>query len=194
MSIFFTSDLHFGHENSLKFSNRPYNDIHEMNEALIQNINDTVKVKDELWVLGDFAYRISKEEIWKIRAQIKCRHLHLIYGNHDRKYGDDDDIFESVQHYKELKTDYGRVILFHYPMLDWNAKHYGSIHLHGHIHSIGECYNRENLTRNTNEFWDAGHMRKPDDDMKLRMYDVGIDANNYRPVSLLQIAALMGIE
>ena len=185
--IYFTSDLHLGHANAIKFTNRPFADVEEMNDALIRNINETVGAKDELWVLGDFAYRIGKEAVRGLRDRIQCGNVHLVRGNHDRKY-DSDDVFQSVQDYKELKTDYGRFILFHYPIREWNAAHYGSVHLHGHIHSNGD-YNAENLQKS---FASAFHQElSPKSGFGLRIYDVGVDANGYRPVSLERIAGLM---
>ena len=188
--IYFTSDLHFGHENAITFTNRPFANLEEMNEALIGNINDVVQKDDELWILGDFAYKIDRQSVRELRDQISCRHVHLVYGNHDRDYSQD-HIFQSVQHYKELKTEYGRFILFHYPILEWSAAHYGSIHLHGHIHSTG-AYNAENLRKKYSERFPEGH--KPKDELlSLRIYDVGVDANQYRPISLDEIAELMNL-
>ena len=143
--IYFTSDLHLGHANAIGFTHRPFSGVEEMNRSLIHNINETVSADDVLWILGDFSYRINREEVRAFRRQISCRNVHLVYGNHDKDYSQD-HIFQSVQYYRELKTDYGRVILFHYPIFEWNSAHYGSIHLHGHIHSTGE-YNTENLKR-----------------------------------------------
>ena len=188
--IFFTSDLHLGHANAIEFTNRPFSSVEEMNKSLIQNINEMVSVEDELWILGDFSYKISSEEVRALRAQISCRHVHLIYGNHDKDYYAD-HIFQSVQHYKELKTDYGRVVLFHYPILEWSAAHYGSIHLHGHIHSTG-AYNEENLKKKYEDRISYGHKAKQDN-LGLRIYDVGVDANNYFPISLEHIAELMHV-
>ena len=186
--IFFTSDLHLGHENAIAFTNRPFASLEEMNQTLIGNINDTVQRDDELWILGDFAYKIDKESVRELRGRISCKHVHLVYGNHDKDYSQD-PIFQSVQHYKELKTEYGRIILFHYPILEWNAAHYGSIPLHGHIHSTG-AYNAENLGKTYSDRFPEGH--KPRNDLlNLRIYDVGVDANQYRPISLEEIAALM---
>ena len=188
--LYFTSDLHLGHANSIEFKNRPFSNIEEMNQALIQNINDTVGADDELWILGDFAYKINKEQVRNLRRQIQCRHVHLIYGNHDKDYSSD-HIFQSVQHYKELKTEYGKFILFHYPILEWNAAHYGSIHLHGHIHSSGD-YNAENLKKRLADRFPIGHAPKHPE-LLLRIYDVGVDANRYYPISLVQIAELMNL-
>lgn len=96
-----------------------------------------------------------------------------------------------MQHYKELKTDYGRFILFHYPIVEWHAAHYGSIHLHGHIHSTGE-YNTENQKKKFADRFPMGHTPKRPD-LNLRIYDVGVDANHYYPVSLEKIAAFMDL-
>lgn len=125
------------------------------------------------------------------RDRIKCRQVHLVYGNHDKEYGQD-GIFQSVQHYKELKTTYGRIILFHYPILEWNAAHYGTIHLHGHIHSTG-AYNTENRAKFLKDRFPGGHMPSQMD-LPLRIYDVGVDANQFMPVSLDAIAALLGMD
>ena len=60
------------------------------------------------------------------------------------------------------------ISLMHYPMLSWPRSHYGSIMLHGHIHSDGS-YNRDNM------------------ETGIKRYDVGVDANGYMPVSIKQI-------
>ena len=191
--IYFTSDLHLGHANAIGFTNRPFADVAEMNEAMINNINDTVSVKDQLWILGDFAYRIRPEEACALRDRIRCRHVHLVLGNHDNRNSKHyaDGVFESVQHYKELKTEYGRFILFHYPISEWNAAYYGSVHLHGHIHSTGN-YNAENLKKKFMPPCPAEHA--PQTDIALRIYDVGVDANGFRPVSLQRLAELMQLQ
>lgn len=188
--IYFTSDLHLGHANSIEFKNRPFKDVEEMNEVLLRNINDVVDVTDELWVLGDFAYKVDREKVRQLRNSIRCKRVHLVNGNHDKNYSQD-HIFQSVQDYKELKTPYGRFILFHYPILEWNAAHYGSVHLHGHIHSTGE-YNLQNLKRKYKDRFPEGHNEKHED-LALRIYDVGVDANSYKPISLEQIATLMSL-
>lgn len=52
--IWFTSDTHFGHENVLKFTDRPWETIWQMNDAIVDNINGRVAVDDELrkWFAG----------------------------------------------------------------------------------------------------------------------------------------------
>lgn len=188
--IFFTSDLHLGHEKAIEFTNRPFSNVEEMNKVLIDNINNTVGEKDELWIIGDFAYKVNKEGVHKLRNKIRCKHVHLVKGNHDKNY-EKDGIFESVQDYKQLKTIYGRFILFHYPILEWNAAHYGTVHLHGHIHSTGE-YNEENLKKKYCDRFSYSHSSN-EMDLGIRIYDVGVDANDYRPISIEEIANKMNL-
>ena len=184
--IYFTSDLHLGHEQAIHFTNRPYADVEEMNRALIQNINDAVLPDDTLWVLGDFAFKVNREVVRDFRKQIHCKNVHLVVGNHDKDYSND-HIFQSVQHYKELKTEYGKFILFHYPILEWNTAHYGSVHLHGHIYSTGE-YNAANLEKRLDDRLIAHTLVTG---YKLRIYDVGVDANGYRTISMERLVEIM---
>ncbi len=187
--LYFTSDLHLGHANAIRHSNRPFADVEEMNRVLIDNINSTVNPSDELWILGDFCFDLNKEEVRSLRKQIACRHVHLINGNHDKDYSPD-HIFQSVQDYKRLKTDYGPFILFHYPIQEWEAMQWGTVHLHGHIHSTGQ-YNRDNLNKRLIDRVISHH--NPKRELSLRLYDVGVDANDYRPVSIEQIAKFMDL-
>ena len=69
-NIWFTSDLHFFHENIIKFCGRPYYSIEDMNESLIKNWNDTVGKDDKVFVLGDFVFRRGKTETAKIINQL----------------------------------------------------------------------------------------------------------------------------
>ena len=54
--IWITSDTHFGHINIIKYCNRPYADVTEMNNALIANINSQVAPEDTLIHAGDFCF------------------------------------------------------------------------------------------------------------------------------------------
>ena len=54
--IYFTSDTHFGHENVIRFSGRPYGTVTQRNHALVANINARVLPRDELYILGVFRF------------------------------------------------------------------------------------------------------------------------------------------
>ena len=68
--VFFTSDLHLGHENAIYHASRPYKSLNEMESTLIGHINEVVKSQDELWILGDFSYKINQDRIRELRMQI----------------------------------------------------------------------------------------------------------------------------
>ena len=59
--IWFTSDTHFGHENVLKFTDRPWETIWQMNDAIVDSINGRVAVDDELYILGDFSFKMTAQ-------------------------------------------------------------------------------------------------------------------------------------
>ena len=178
--IYFTSDLHLGHANVLRLSDRPWSDIDEMNRALINNINATVGYHDELYMLGDFSFRIPIEEASELLNKIQCQNLYLIRGNHDKDWARSSvgHRWKEICDYKELKVaGICKFCLMHYPLLEWNGsrRHY-SINLHGHQHNLGPEYNLTNF--------DQGIMR----------YDVGVDANDYKPVSADEIISLAGLK
>ena len=66
MRIFFTSDLHFGHENVLKFDDRPFETVEEMDEELIRRWNNKVDKGDLVYVLGDLIWKSAKNEALSI--------------------------------------------------------------------------------------------------------------------------------
>jgi calcineurin-like phosphoesterase family protein len=57
MAIFFTSDHHFGHENIIRYCNRPFTSVQQMNEIMILRWNGAVLPEDEVYYLGDFAMK-----------------------------------------------------------------------------------------------------------------------------------------
>lgn len=135
--MFFTSDPHFGHKNILKYTNRGhyFNDVDEHDAILVENWNNVVRPKDEIYCLGDFAL-CSDERRDLITDQLNGK-IHLILGNHDKKLTRNFvNKFESVQHYKEITRFRPNIILFHYAMRVWNKSHYGNWQLYGHSHGM----------------------------------------------------------
>lgn len=165
--LWFTSDTHFGHKAVLDFCQRPWESIEQMNAALVGAINERVGANDELYVLGDFSFRIGVEEARSIREAIFCMRVHLVPGNHDRDWDVPDraGTFIVEPPICQVKLSGGqKLVCSHYPMMDWPSLGHGSVHLHGHIHA----------TREYNE-WNRAE--------RLLRYDVGVDANGYAPVS-----------
>jgi len=88
-NIYFTSDTHYGHTNiagksvsKWKEGYRHYNSVKEMNDDLVKGINKTVKEDEVLFHLGDWSFG-GIDNVWNFRKQLRCRHIHLILGNHD---------------------------------------------------------------------------------------------------------------
>lgn len=149
--IFFTSDLHFSHKNIAKLCPefRPATDcIDELDEYMIEAWNNTVLPEDTVYNLGDvsFAHNIGKIE--NTLGRLNGKH-HLIFGNHDtlierhkRRFlttckHDGNPLLSSAQHYLKLKLPEisNILILFHYPIHEWDGCHKGWYHLYGHLHN-----------------------------------------------------------
>lgn len=159
--IYFTSDTHFGHRNIIKYSKRPFNSVEEMDEALITNWNERVQPTDEIYHLGDFAFKGSNSQEVMDRLNGK---KHLVRGNHDPKHRENQlRGWEWIKDYYLLRYNGEKIILFHYGLRVWDCSHYGSIALYGHSHG-----------------------GLPGNDQSL---DVGTDCWNYRPVTLAEIKA-----
>lgn len=82
MARFWTSDLHLGHTNIIRYCRRPFADVEKMNEGLIERWNDTVSGSDEVWVLGDFALGTIANTL-PLARRLHGRKV-LVTGNHDR--------------------------------------------------------------------------------------------------------------
>ncbi|MCC6094419.1 MAG: hypothetical protein LIV24_05295 [Eubacterium sp.] len=76
--IWFTSDLHLGHEAVIRMQNRPFKDIREMNNALIHNLNECVKANDKLYILGDVSHHVSPEQSNSLIKRIHGRKYLLL--------------------------------------------------------------------------------------------------------------------
>jgi calcineurin-like phosphoesterase family protein len=133
--IYFTSDTHFGHNRIIQYCERPFSNVHIMDQVIFDRINETVGVDDTLYILGDFCFR-GKKPI-EYRSRIMCQDVHICWGNHDKRndYKDDLQGFSSVQEVKEIIYCNQRIYLSHYPHRSWPASHKGSWMLFGHVHS-----------------------------------------------------------
>lgn len=179
--IWFTSDTHFGHKNILKFCKRPWNTVEEMDEGLIQNWNRVVGKDDLVFDLGDFAFATNGR--WKELLNQLNGHHYLILGNHDVVGWPGDktmELFEGVSHQMIIKIDGRTVYLNHYPYLcfggAWRGPEHAVYQLFGHIHSGPNCEGAD-TDRLVNLF--------------PYQYDVGVDNNNYTPVSWEQVKEII---
>lgn len=154
---FFSADWHAGHKNVLKYCNRPFANVDEMNHTLITNHNEVVSNDDYFIHVGDFTLG-STAYAQDIIRQLNGEKLFLI-GSHDywmKRKGL--QMWEGT-----INGEY--LIANHYPMHVWPRSHYNSWHIFGHCHST----------------------------LKLdgKRYDVGVDNNNYYPVSFDTLKGIM---
>ncbi len=170
--IYFTSDHHFGHKNIIKFSERPFKDVDEMDEFMIQKWNEKVTPEDEVYHLGDVGLN-SPGKLRKILDRLNGK-IYLINGNHEKSAQACHSRFEWIKDYYELvikdetfKKGQQLIVLSHYAMRVWNASHWGTYQLYGHSHG--------NLPRDPNAL----------------SFDVGVDCHDFAPISYEEVKEIM---
>lgn len=159
MTTYFTADLHLGHDKIVReLRGDSYEDAADMDEKIIDNIHTIVLPGDELWILGDFAWR----EHAKYREQLFIKTVNLIRGNHDPSLGRCSEIFGEA-HDVLIGRRFGgkRFTLCHWPWESWP----GRIHLHGHRHHEDEYFGTEPKTGRVNVCWDLWYRPLPLDEV-----------------------------
>jgi calcineurin-like phosphoesterase family protein len=161
MSTYFTSDHHFGHAGALGLYRRPFATVAEMDRQMIDWWNMVVGPEDEVWHLGDFAFRQRPARVASLLRALHGR-KRLITGNNDDSPVIGCDGWESIQPYAEVNVDGMHLVLCHYyPFRTWRNMGKGWANLHGHSH---------------------GRL-KP----LPRQFDVGVEVWNFRPVQLAEV-------
>ena len=131
MKIFVIADTHFGHENIIKYCNRPFKTVKEIDEKMIKNWNETVTNKDVVIHLGDFGLG-SKEYISSIVKRLNGKKI-LIMGNHDnwseQTYRDMG--FHTVSRFPILYSDF--YLCSHAPLILSETTCY--YNCYGHVHN-----------------------------------------------------------
>ena len=127
MANFYISDLHIGHENILRFDNRPFADVNEMNNKLIENWNARVRSDDTVYILGDFIW--AKESEWPSIVGSLAGNKVLIRGNHDPKQfsAATRRMFQEITDLKEIKDSGKHVVMCHYPIPFFATVYKGNI-------------------------------------------------------------------
>lgn len=131
--IWFVSDLHLSHKNIIKYCSRPFDNVDQMNEILIQNWNKKIGVEDRVFVLGDFAL-CGKDKIIEFGNQLKGKKI-LVLGNHESG---------SLKTYFEA----GFELIYRHPIYfnNWILSHVPlpncpCVNIHGHLHQkkVDDC-------------------------------------------------------
>lgn len=81
MANYYIADLHLGHANIIRFDNRPFADLTEMHDTILNNWNSRVTGNDTVYVIGDFIW--AKESEWPFYLGPLAGNKVLITGNHD---------------------------------------------------------------------------------------------------------------
>lgn len=166
--IYFISDTHFNHDNIIKYCNRPFKTVQEMNNAIIDNWKITVKDEDIIYHLGDVAFG-NRESAFALIKQLKGK-KYLIRGNHDRW---------SIELYQKLgftvlknapiRLDEHKLLLSHIPVPDKQIPE-GFVNIHGHIHDkkLYECVEKYESSEYSLE----------------KHINISCDVTNFKPIGL----------
>lgn len=127
-----TADPHFYHTEIIVYENRPFKNIHEMNETIIHNWNEIVHKHDKVFVLGDFALKATKEQVAEILRRLKGFKI-LIKGSHDDKSNKwwREAGFHEVSEYPILVDNF--YLFSHEPC--YINKNMPYVNIHGHLHN-----------------------------------------------------------
>lgn len=189
--VWFTSDPHFGHRNVINLCKRPFNSLEHMHSALISNWNSVVAPEDTVIIVGDFS--LSTKDAVAYGPALNGTKW-LVPGNHDSVHSckklSPAKQAAALEAYKGagfhvteealiLNTVYGQFLVRHLPYLidnddDVRYKELRTVEPYnlicGHVHTT----------------WTA----KLHANGKI-MVNVGVDANNFKPVSLGAVVANM---
>jgi calcineurin-like phosphoesterase family protein len=184
-TVWITSDTHYHHKNICRGvtnwrtqdgkipvnSTRDFQELDEMDSAIINNINSKVGQDDTLIHLGDVAFG-GFDKLEQFLDRLICKNIYLVLGNHDHHIKNDrgfiKDRFMSVQNYLEVNVEDENFVLCHYPLQSWHGLNKGVIHLHGHVHLSAQ------------NKWGNG-----------KRLDVGMDGNNMYPYKITEIVHMM---
>ena len=175
--IWFTSDTHFFHDKVVEYSQRPFASVEDMNEELIARWNSVVHRDGIVFHLGDFCF--GKPDKWNyILDRLKGR-IFLVLGNHDAGHISEEVAarFEGVAFQMRLNVNGQKIYLNHFPFLSYSGDNHGTWQLFGHIHSNLHNYN----------IIDEHRLAV----LQPTQYDVGVDNNNYTPVSFRQVEEII---
>lgn len=174
--LFFTSDSHFLHERILEFCHRPFESNEHQTEELIRRWNEVVPEDGIVFHLGDLCWTGNIDFIARLNERLNGS-INLVYGNHDMTNRLDREVIKNIfKSYGGNTMDIASILVrndnnkqlicCHYPMLYWPTN---TIMLHGHVHSGPTSTASDKMTFHP--------MR----------YDVGVDANNYKPISYIEL-------
>lgn len=137
--IYFTSDTHFFYMPGSRKNS--FNDYNSMHNCLINNWNEKINKEDDVYIVGDFS---NDKGYFKTTELLKSLNgnKYLIKGNND-KFLDNDKfdrkLFKFIKDYhildiKNYSSIIKKIVLFHYPILEWEGYYNNTMLIHGHWH------------------------------------------------------------
>lgn len=193
MSLWFTSDLHFGHANVIKYCNRPFSDVNEMNNALIDNWNEVVEDTDTVFILGDLVMGKIAETLPLVK---KLRGIkYLVPGNHDRMHkANTKSVDKRVEWHLKYRTDGGiAAVIYYQEGFSIDIPGVGLVEM-CHFPYSGDSQDEDRYDEyrpvDNGRWLLHGHVH---DKWKVngRQINVGVDVNNFRPVHVDEIKEII---
>lgn len=137
-NVWWTSDTHFNHGNIIKYSSRPFTNVDDMNNYLLNEINKRVMPNDILIHAGDWLFGPDKiNNLIKFRNRIACQNIYTVWGNHDRQIRREQSVRDCfVWTGSKLEEWFNKkyFTVDHYSCNVWDESHKGAYHLYGHSH------------------------------------------------------------
>lgn len=184
--VWFTSDLHYFHDNVIKYSYRPTTK-EQQTEWITKQMNDNIGEDDIVYHLGDFTFSGPKniEKVREVLKQLKG-HWRFILGNHDnesmlRELIKEFPQHEVLGHYQEIKYNKTKFVLCHFPFKTWNCSSHGSVNIHGHCHGeLTKRHFKNKFVRNLATMFGFDKRKQP-----INQIDVGIDSiDGFKPIEI----------
>lgn len=133
-NIFVISDTHWHHANIIKYCDRPFKSVHEMDEIMVENWNRVVKPQDKVYHLGDVYFPQKEKSDWLFNRLNGTKIL--ILGNHDN--GKDQTLhrcFKRIYPYRIMPEM--NILLSHFPVHESSISGRVKLNIHGHTHEKG---------------------------------------------------------
>jgi len=175
--LWFTADTHFGHTNIIRYCQRPFASVQEMDAQMVERWNTVVSPDDTVYHLGDFT--LKGWDGFAAYVQRLNGRLRILPGSHDHPWlarfapgavssltGEPAEVLPPLVSLELPELRIGRyaqvLVLCHYALRVWDRAHYGAWHLYGHSHG-------------TLPAWGLS-------------LDVGVDSHDFRPINLDEVA------
>lgn len=166
--LWFMSDLHYNHENVIKFNRRPFENVKEMNWHIEQELITKVGPGDILFDMGDLFWKTDETTMKNVISLASPKEWYKILGNHDNynvyRKSYIGTLFTLLSDILEINVDHEgrnyRLTLCHYPMISWNGKARGTLMIHGHCHGNIDNINTESTDLRVDVGFDGALAKK----------------------------------